>query len=230
MSRTVLSRPRSVKRLTTTLLVAASAPFFQLALPAIGAPQDPAPARSAAVNDPPLSKAQKDKIAALRAKLENDLEDLRGRKNISEKARKTAFEKLESDYAVNVTALLTPAQKAAIHARMDTEAELRKRREAEFRDVTTKILALSDDVQGSLTTAQKKQIAAAKKDMREKASAVYADKSLSKGMQNQKITQIERDLEKSVNDILTDDQRQKFAQIQDLEQRQFQLINGGKPK
>ena len=230
MSRTVLSRPHSVKRLTTTLLVAASAPFFQLALPAIGAPQDPAPARSAAVNDPPLSKAQKDKIAALRAKLESDLEDLRGRKNISEKARKTAFEKLESDYAVNVTALLTPAQKAAIHARMDAESELRKRREAEFRDVTTKILALSDEVQGSLTASQKKQIAAAKKDMREKASAVYADKSLSKGMQNQKITQIERDLEKSVNDILTDDQRQKFAQIQDLEQRQFQLINGGKPK
>jgi len=200
------------------------------ALPAACAPQDAGQAGSAAVNDPPLSKAQKDKIANLRAKLENDLDDLRARKNISEGARKKAFEKLEADYAVNVTALLTPAQKAAIHAKMVEEAELRKRREAEFRDVTAKILALSDYVQGSLTAAQKKQIAAAKKDTREKASAVYADTSLSKGMQNQKITAIERDLEKSVNDILTNDQRQKFAQIQDLEQRQFQLINGGKPK
>ncbi len=201
--------------------------FLATALPAFG-PVPPAGAQSAS-RSTALTAAQKQQIKARRDKLEQDLAALRSNKNMSDAEKQKEFEKLEVAYASDIAAILTPAQRASFAAKLNEDARLRKLREAEFRTVTQQILELSDKLQQSLSSSQKQQIAQAKQDARASADKVNGDKSLSAQQHDQKITEVERQLESRIDGIFTADQKSTFDKIQTLEQRQIQLINGAKP-
>ena len=203
---------------------------FTLAMPMLvtSAPRAAAQAPLTAV--PGLSASQKQQVAARRAKLQKDLDALQADKSQSDAKKQKTFEKLEADYATDITMLLTPEQKKAILDRRNEEAALRKQREAEFHDVTVKILDLSNKIAASLTPEQSKKIDQIKEDAKTKAQKINGDSSLSAAQKDKGIGKIEDGMEQQVNAILNADQRQMFSDMQGLEQRQIQLMNGAKPK
>lgn len=213
-------RPKCGVKLSVFVLLAASSTVFGLV---------PSTRAAAAASATTLTATQQAQLKARRDKLEQDLANLRTDNSLTDAQKQQAFEKLEVAYASDIAAILTPAQRAALAAKMDEEGRLRKLREAEFQDITQQILDLSNTLQKSLSKQQQQQIAKAKQDARDDAMQINKDKSLTTQQHDAKITDVERQLETRIDGIFTVDQKTNFDKIESLEQRQIQLINGAKP-
>jgi len=226
LSRTRLQYYFSRKQATASALALALA----LTAPLFVSNVQPASAQTPTTTIPGLSATQKQQVAARRVKLQKDLDALAANKKLTEPKKQKAFEKLEADYASDIAALLTLEQKKAIIDKQSEESALRKKREAEFHDVTVKIMTLSDKIAASLTPDQSKKLDQIKLDAKDKAQKISSDTTLNAAQKSAANGKLEDAMQDQVQAILTPDQKKMFNDMDTLEQRQIQLMNGAKPK
>jgi hypothetical protein len=188
----------------------------------------------------PVTADQQAKLNALHTTLAHQLQVLAADKGRTKAQKEAALKKIAAKYAADVAAVYTPAQRAEMaqeggmvrqawveEHQQSTEAH---EREVEYDRLEKQAIGIAAAVNQTLTADQKKKIAALQAASKTQSNAVKADATLTSDQREQKLNDIEQQLESSVNAILTPDQKIQFDRVQKIMARQAQLLLGAEPK
>lgn len=149
----------------------------------------------------PVQRAIVLKQRAIGAKFQQESTAIQLSKTLTEAQKKDRLAALAAQADKDTLATLPPQQRA--------EVLLRRRKQEQAQ-------ALKEQLEKSETPTQKKQIEATMTDVRAKAEAISANKSLSEAVKGQKLTDLAKQAQAKDLALLTPKQRAMYDQIQVL--------------